>query len=290
MKKIFILFTIMCGLMFASCNNKPTPKVTTFNVEVSDVTESSAFVEVTPSDTTVLYYFDIMDAEYVDEYESDSALAQDYIDWILESVEEYQEYGYDVELVDWLSMGTDSYNFTGLTGDKEYVVLAFAVDTANCVMAGNLTKAPFRTLPVEEVELMFEAAMSDTAIWFLPNNDEVEYFATYMDADTLQAYGVTAAEYFEYLVTYYGEYIEYFTMHGPIYVELSELNPGATYVFAAQAYNGGVWNSPLFTANFTAPGGEAAAPARVKKANIVKGTFMNRFRTGKALKSMHIKH
>jgi len=252
-KSILMLFTVVGMLFFTACNNEPKPVPVTFDITASEITAGSALVTVTPSDTNVLYYFDLFSAENFAGYETPMTAAEDLLEYVKEGVAEYQEYGYDVELVDWLSQGQDSYRFSGLSAETEYVVVAFCVDTATEAIVGSVYHNSFTTPQVEEVELMFEAAISDTAIWFLPNSDEIEYFAMYVDTDTLQSYGFTAAEYFEYLVNYYGEYIEYFLMNGPIYVELSELIPGSTYVFAARAYAAGVWNSPLFTANFTAP-------------------------------------
>jgi len=266
MKKLFYLFALVGSLMLASCNPEPKPAEVTFAIGVSDITATSALVTVTPSDTNALYYFDLFSQEVYDEFETPTQAAEDLLQYILDGVEEYQEYGYDVELVDWLSQGQDHYEFSTLSPETSYVVVAFRVDTATSAVVGTVYHEAFTTHPVEQVDLTFNTEVTDTAIWFVPNLDEVEYFATFIDADTLQAYGVTATEYFEYLVTYYGEYIEYFTMHGPIYVELSELNPGSDYVFLAQAYTGGVWNSDLFAGYFSAPTDEPAeiAPSRQK--------------------------
>ena len=255
MKKFIYLLTLVGSLMFVSCHEEPSPAEVTLAINVDSITAASALVTVTPSDTNVLYYFDLLSQDvYEDEYEGNAIeVANDLINWIIESVEEYQDYGYDVEVVDWLSRGVDEYNFSGLSPETNYVVFAFRVDTATNTLAGNVFHAEFTTHPVEFVDLSFELANTDTAIWFVPNVDDTEYFATYVEVDTLQAYGITATEYFEDMISYYGEYIEYFTMSGPIYVYLEDLTVGTNYVFLAQAYTGGVWNSRLFAEYFEAP-------------------------------------
>ena len=283
MKKILFIFTLVLGMLFTACKPEPKPTTTSFNIVVSDITESTAFVTVEPSDTTVFYYFDVMPAEYWDEYEGDTAIAREYLEWIADEVEYYNAYDYPVEFIDWLSQGNDSYNFEGLTANKEYVAFAFEVDTATNMMVGDLYKVRFTTLAVEPTLLTFELANSDTALWFLPNSDEITYFADYVSVDTLTVYEITATEYFDADVEYYGEYISYFTQKGPIYLPWSYLNPGTTYVFLARAYTGGEWNSDLFTTEFTVPAVEAEAPGIRLKQKVQKRFDAMKF-TGTQLK------
>ena len=283
MKRFLFLFGIVFGLLFASCEKQQPIVIPTFEITVSDVTASTATVSVTPSDSSVWYYYDIIPVEYFNEYADADELAKDYLEWIEDEVEYYQEYGVDYVFEDWLSRGVDGYDFSDLTAETEYVAFAFAVDTSTHLNTGAFFQTHFTTLPVEETLLTFELANSDTALWFLPNSDEITYFADYVSVDTLSAYNITAAEFFEADVEYYGEYISYFTQKGAIYLPWSYLNPGDTYVFLARAYNAGEWNSDLFTTEFAVPALEPeTVPARDR--NLMKRSMRNTAkRVGKKL-------
>ena len=53
MKKILVLFTLICGLMLTSCHNdEPVVPKTTFNIVISNITTETALVTVEPSDST----------------------------------------------------------------------------------------------------------------------------------------------------------------------------------------------------------------------------------------------
>jgi hypothetical protein len=261
MKKYLFLIALISAFMFTSCHEEPV-KVTTFEIEVSDVTASSAVVTVTPSDTNVWYYYDIIPTEYYVDYESTDSLVQDYIEWIEDEVAYCAEYGLDYVFEDWMSRGVDSYSYTDLTAETEYVAFAFAVDTATHQKVGPFYQTKFTTLPVEEVSLMFEFASTDTAVWFLPNHNDVSYFMCVAPVDTLAAHNMTYEQYWDFMVGYYGEYIDYLTFTGPVYLhyEYDGLIRGANYYFMARARDGGEWNSDLFTSQFIVPG-EATAPA-----------------------------
>ena len=138
--------------MLVACKDRPTPVVvTTFEIEVTDVDTTSAFVTVTPSDTNTWYYYDAMPVEFYQEYENADELAADYIAWIEDEVAYCQEYGLDYVFEDWLSQGTDSYLYEELISNTEYVAFAFAVDTFTHAKVGPFYHKNFTTLGGDSV-------------------------------------------------------------------------------------------------------------------------------------------
>ena len=130
---------------------------------------------------------------------------------------------------------------------------------------------------------MFELANSDTAIWFLPNNESITYFPAFADVDSLSVYGYASpaayyadyAEYVKSMYEYYGYSFDYACFEGPIYVSKDELEAGHTYYFMARAYTSGTWNSDLFTTQFSA-GVPTNAPAKMSKNEVRKQLKMKK--------------
>lgn len=283
MKKYLLITTAVLALAFTACKPGPKPeKEVTFQIEVNDITASEASVKVTPSDANVPYYFDVVSVEYYESFASDQALVVDYVAYFNSVIKEYAQYGYALTIDSFLSVGPDDYDFSGMSPETNYYVIAFVLDSTKTALKGNLTKVPFTTLEVQQVNLLFEPAMGDTAVLFIPSNDEITYFSTYIDADTLAATGYTAEQYFDafatYVKGYYGEYFEYFfVLQGTSMVPFSELEAGHSYKFLAKAYEAGIFNSDLAIVDFTAP--TVNAPALK-----VKGQMDLQFRMKKAKK------
>ena len=294
MKKI-LMITAVLALAFTACKPKPgpepepTPVETTFQITVSDITASEASVAVTPSVDTVFYYFDIMSASYASQFASMEAMADTMVAYLVEEVEYYAangygQYGYPTTLEEVCSKGADDYDFEGLDASTDYIAFAFVVDVKNQDATGKVATKSFTTQEVQNVNLLFELAQTDTAIWFLPNDEDLEYLPFIVDADSLNGY--TIAEYYdlyaEYLQYTYGEYFEYYClMYGPIYISYDDLEAGHNYLFAARAYTAGVWNSELVTIQFAGPADTPKnAPAKVVK----KGQFNKQMKMKNAKK------
>ncbi len=274
------------AIAFTACT-KPTPEpeptpeeANTFQITVSDITATTASVAVTPSDNSVLYYFDILSAENYAEFADDAALMTDYVDYFEELIDIYGQYGYDLTIADFLSQGADDYDFEGLSAETTYYVVAFCFDSTY-TPAGSVTKQQFTTLAVQNVSLSFQLQTTDTAIFFVPNDDKITYLYDYDDADTLAALltnnDMTAPQYFQALWEYvesmysaYGYTLDDFAAQGTLYLPYLDedgeavLEAGHKYVFMAQAYTGGVWNSDFVSYEFAAPANSAAPAVNVK--------------------------
>ena len=299
MKK-YLLIIAAVALAFTACKQGPKPaKEVTFEITASDITEQTALIKVVPSDAKAYYYFDIVDAAYMEEFESDSAMVQDFIDYYVEMLEEYNEYyGTDYSFFEeFISQGEDELEYEGLNASTQYYAFAAVVDSASNKVKGKVFKVPFSTKEVTNVNLMFESALSDTAIWFLPNKDDIEYLPFYIDADSLNGYSISEYyeaywEYMESVYAMYGYTLSDVAMAGPVYIPFTELEVGHSYIFAAKAYTAGVWNSQLFQTQFsyTAPNdapavkkGDINKAMRLKKAKKVS-PMKGEFKAGKLAK------
>ena len=281
MKKYLLIMLAVASVAFTACNQKPKEKEVTFQISVTDVTATNASVNVIPSDTNALYYYDVFTVEYFNELGSDEAVYADLKEYWEEVIAYYKELGYTYTLADFMSKGEDGWDYTGLTPNTQYYAIDFAVDSTY-QLKGAITKVPFATEEVQNVTLLFEPALADTAIFFIPNNDKITYLPLYIDADTLAATGYTDEayyegywEYMEQILTYYGYTLEDMAMYGQVYVAFSELEAGHSYKFMAKAYTDGVWNSDLCVLNFTAPAA-AGAPAKIEKGGFDKQVRMKK--------------
>jgi hypothetical protein len=295
MKKYLMIFAAVSALFMTACKPQPQPeKEVTFEITISDLTASEANMAVKPSDNNVFYYFDILASSYMSEYESQEALAADYIEYLIDLADYYTEAGEPTDWIEFLSQGEDSWKFEGLTAETEYIGIAFAIDTAKKELKGKVATKSFTTAEVQKTVLTFQIAMSDTAVWFLPNKQDITYLSLYSEPDSITAYGYTPEDYFhaymEYMAemyAYYGYTLDDMVMYGDIYIPVQDgeevyLEQGHNYLFMAQAYTSGVYNSDFFSAPFTAPVPSNAA------ANTSKGQFNKQMRLKKAKKIENI--
>ena len=119
-----------------------------FDILVDSITSFSAYVAVTPSDTTVTYYWDIFDAASVDTV-SDAdlaAYAKDYLDYLIE-MNAYL--GYAQTYADFLDKGFSDYMFDDLEPGTEYTVVAFEMNSVDGSLVGEATRYDFSTPDIE---------------------------------------------------------------------------------------------------------------------------------------------
>ena len=80
MKKYLFIMLAAASVAIVSCKPQPKPeKEVTYQIEVSDITSSSAIAKVTPSDASALYYYDLVSVEYYESFSSDQALVVDFV-------------------------------------------------------------------------------------------------------------------------------------------------------------------------------------------------------------------
>lgn len=108
----------------------------TFNVSVSNVTSDSATVSVVPSNNDT-YYYDVYEADVVNQYGDINTFAADYIAYIIDYIS-----GSGYSIADLLSSGSDSYTYEGiLTPSTAYYAFAFGVNASGAVT----TKVSYKT-------------------------------------------------------------------------------------------------------------------------------------------------
>jgi hypothetical protein len=280
MKKYLFIMLAAASVAIVSCKPQPKPeKEVTFEISVSDVTAQEATVSVVPSDTSKLYYYAVIPSESAATFESMEAMADTIMLYLKKQIDMYAAYGYTRYFNELMDKGNASYTFDALSAQTSYTAFAFVADTVNLVHVGKVAVKAFTTAEVSQVSLMFEAARTDTAIWFLPNNDEITYLPVYVDADSLNGYTVPEfyQAYWEYIEATYGMYytLDDFVSEGSVYILYDKLEAGHNYIFAARAYTAGTWNSSLFQVQFTATVPNSA-PAKINKMDFSKQLRMKK--------------
>lgn len=102
----------------------PTPPVgdLTFGIALSNITETSVSVAITPSNNTDSYYFDLVPSSFKGLSDAD----------VIATIEDaYAEYG----LINLVSVGPDGYDWNGLTAGATYYVVAFGYDATGATTA-----------------------------------------------------------------------------------------------------------------------------------------------------------
>ncbi len=280
MKKYLFIMLAAASVAIVSCKPQPKPeKEVTFEISVSDVTAQEATVSVVPSDTSKLYYYSVIPSETAATFESMEAMADTIMLYLKKQIDMYAAYGYTTYFNELTDKGNASYTFDALSAQTSYTAFAFVADTVNLVHVGKVAVKAFTTAEVPQVSLMFEAARTDSAIWFLPNNDEITYLPVYVDADSLNGYTVPEfyQAYWEYIEATYGMYytLDDFVSEGSVYILYDKLEAGHNYIFAARAYTAGTWNSSLFQVQFTATVPNNA-PAKINKMDFSKQLRMKK--------------
>ena len=280
MKKYLFIMLAAASVAIVSCKPQPKPeKEVTFEISVSDVTAQEATVSVVPSDTSKLYYYAVIPSESAATFESMEAMADTIMLYLKKQIDMYAAYGYTRYFNELMDKGNASYTFDALSAQTSYTAFAFVADTVNLVHVGKVAVKAFTTAEVPQVNLMFEAANTDTAVWFLPNNDEITYLPLYVDADSLNGYTISEyyQAYWEDIETMgmYGMDLDDLVVEGPVYITYDMLEAGHTYIFAARAYTAGTWNSSLFQTQFTATVPNSA-PAKINKMDFSKQLRMKK--------------
>jgi hypothetical protein len=189
----------------------PTPNQTSFTINVSEITSSSATVSVTPSDNST-YYFDVIEKEYLDQY----IIKKDFATEMVAELKSYlEEYGYTLDMV--LSVGRDVYSYDGeLDANTVYYAYAFGISNDGAITT-DVTVKEFTTLSSgsdsgstsnNTFEIAVSGVTSNSAtVSVYPSNNDTYYFDVY-DKATVDQYGdinTFAAEYIASLKEYLTE-------------------------------------------------------------------------------------
>lgn len=168
---------------------QPTVSDITFDIEVTDITSTSANVRIIPSRDDAPYYFDVVSKYILTEFYNGDAAAvvEDMFDSLLENgmpVEEVSEY---------TKWGEISYSYDDdFSPDEEYVVYAFPINEQGDVIAEGATYN-FRTLAEEQPgvsDITFDIEVTDVTstsanVRITPSRDDVIYYFDVVSKDTL---------------------------------------------------------------------------------------------------------
>ena len=170
-------------------NGGDTNVITTFAIEVSDITPLGAYVSVTPSDNAATYYFDVVSKEEMGKYVDAKALAKVMISDLKEYCESYEQ-----TLADVLSKGVDGYNYISyFTPNTEYYALAFGVNADGTITTG-VTTEPFTTLEeVVDASMTFDVKVKDIKsnsayVAVTPSNSAATYYFDVVSKEELERY------------------------------------------------------------------------------------------------------
>lgn len=147
---------------------KAVPTDVTFEIAVSDITETGAVATFTPSNKEVYYIAAIEKATYVNSFESDQELIDAEFDFWYENYgESYAEYGFesfnDLMLNGVCYSGEATADYSNqLKSGTEYVAYAFAVDENLNVISSAVSKASFETIAGIDLDEMNYVGV---AIW-----------------------------------------------------------------------------------------------------------------------------
>lgn len=158
------------------------PTAVTFTSAVEDVTKTSAYVKVTPSDNTVLYVWDVVKKASFDKY---GMVEGDFLkDWLENQIDgSYWKTIRDV-VAGCGMRGIQDYEYTSLASGTEYVVFAVCVDADGKAVSKAYVSETFSTQ---------EAKISDAYVY----QDMVGYY----DGDALAE--ADPAKYSKYAGYYY---------------------------------------------------------------------------------------
>ena len=148
MKKVLsILLAITIAFTFTSCNGGGNKEVqgSDFKITVSNITATTAQIEIVPADTTALYFYDIYFADQFTKADLNidtiAQISNDAIEYYMEM----DEYEYDFE--EYLSIGKISGKngfLEGLTPETEFLVYAHKMDRDGKA-SGELSYVFFKT-------------------------------------------------------------------------------------------------------------------------------------------------
>lgn len=302
-KNLFLMMGAIVALSLVGCNNEkgggnePEPeKTVTFNMTATNATATTIDITITPSDTTVFYFANILDANVFDVYSEDSIaiilLAQMEADYE-QYADAYKEQGYgdnfaEVEL---FRGALDGQTVSGLDPETNYILFAFVVDTATIAKKGDFAKKSFTTLAVQKSnnQISFAQDANEKNIIHVTATTEDPYLWIYGPAEEVTAETALATlegniDYYKQMGDAYGiDFLSMLLSVGNEDIDTKEnfeMGDEGDYIFFACGVEGGIANTDAFlsdiinvttdmcadTTQTTEP--EAIAPRRAVKATV----------------------
>ena len=145
MKKIFNLLLAMLTVCGIACspeqNEEALDNTTKFTINVSEITSTSAVMNVEASDISVYFLFDIVSKDRFNTYATPAEFANASIEKVKAKANEK-----GVAFVDALTLGAGTLECTELKGGTEYYAYAFGL-TADGALTTDVTLESFTTEP-----------------------------------------------------------------------------------------------------------------------------------------------
>ena len=149
MKRFIIsIFALLCG----ACTNGVDDPVgaimpgdsTPFNIEVADITATSAHVTVTPKDKSAKYYFDLLSADNFDLYNTQFGF-QRFVNSCINNLMEIKSMTKEEVLELVLLSGDNSHTFSDLNADSDYHAVVIGTNNEGIINT-DVISLPFKTL------------------------------------------------------------------------------------------------------------------------------------------------
>ncbi len=253
----------------------------TFDIQVSDITATTATVTVAATPDDAPFYFDVIEADLVAYYGATyiaEVLLEQMVElWEGQYKEMYEGYGYTFADL-FLSAGTDSYTYEGNTAldpSTEYAVVAFAVDPTTLTVAGTPGTATFTTLEkqVSSEPLTITFAEADGVLTITPSNDN-DYLWVEFTPEEIEGFGSAEAAWQDYVdFALSMDYLSYFITSGEDEVICANwFDPGTWTIIAAGVdVATGERTSDIYTCTVTVSeedvaGGAARIKAKINRA------------------------
>ena len=183
MKKIFNLLLAMLTVCGIACSPEQNEEVldnnTKFTINISEITSTSAVMNVEASDNSVYFLFDIVSVDRYNTFATPADFAKSRIAKVQAKAAEE-----GVTFVDALTLGSGTHECTELKGDVEYYAYAFGL-TAEGTPTTGVTLEPFTTEP-----------------WASDNTFTLEVTSTSVDGAVIGAYATNSDD------TFYCNFIE----------------------------------------------------------------------------------
>lgn len=172
---------------------EPEPELAAYSVSASEVTTSSAKIQVTMLEADLEYYAGIVTKAEYERLGTDAALIEDRVAYFHEMAELY-ETDYTEYVKETFAYAEDlEGSIEDLNGDSEYYVYAFTL-SPDYLGGKGLVKTLFRTLKAEPVDCSFSFEVSELSsrtatVKVTPSNKECTYFWDCVSAKEYASYG-----------------------------------------------------------------------------------------------------
>lgn len=199
---------MVVALSFVACKDpqpapvpdEPTPTELTFEVSVADVTRTSAFINVTPSDLEAEYFTVVYNAFSVEQCATDAELvAKIYAE--ISAYAESQKQSFAEYMAEHVKRGKlENHEVGGLTQATNYYLLVFGVDSAAEYAASTeVEMAKFKTAEPQQSACTFEVKASvhltSAALSVTPSDNNTTWHLINLTVDEYNAYTAADGEY-----------------------------------------------------------------------------------------------